>query len=92
MPYFQKRVFEMRVTVASGVKIVDPSKVDSNILETDFEYFRVLEAREDIKLSPEATVIPVWKTPVCKRGILKHPVFNVLNFRGWIKRIFDTVD
>ena len=49
------------------------------------------------RLSPEATVITVWKTPVCKsgickRGILKHPIFNILNFRGWIKRIFDTVD
>ena len=30
----------------------------------------------------EATVIPVWKTPV----------FNVLNFKGWIKRIFDIVN
>ena len=40
----------------------------------------------------EATVIPIWKTSVCKRGILKHPVFNILNFRGWIKRIFNTVD
>ena len=45
---------------------------------------------------PEATVIPVWKTSVCKRGIckgdiLKHPIFNVLNFRGWIKLSFDTV-
>ena len=42
---------------------------------------------KDVPLCPEATLIPVWKTPVCKR-----PVFNVLNFRGWIKRIFDTVD
>ena len=46
--------------------------------------------------SPEATVIPVWKTTICKRGIckrdiLKHPVFNVLNFRGWIKRIYDKI-
>ena len=24
--------------------------------------------------------------------ILKHPIFNILNFRGWIKRIFSTVD
>ena len=43
--------------------------------------------------SPETTVIPVWKTAVCKWGvckwsILKHPIFNVLNFRGWIKCIF----
>ena len=49
------------------------------------------------KSCPEATVIPVWKMAVCKqgdwkRGILKHPIFNVLNFIGWIKPIFDTVD
>ena len=47
--------------------------------------------------SPEATVIPIWKTAICKWGvckwaILKHPIFNVLNFRSWIKLIFDTVD
>ena len=45
---------------------------------------------------PEATVIPIWKTPICKQGackwgILKHPVFNVLNFRGWIKLIYDNL-
>ena len=33
-----------------------------------------------------------FKRGVCKWGILKHPIFNVLNFRGWIKRIFDTTD
>ena len=27
----------------------------------------------------------------CKRSILKHPVFNVLNFRGWIKLICDKI-
>ena len=48
-------------------------------------------------LCPEATVISVWKTPVCKWGvckwgILKCPVSYVLNFRGWIKCIFDTVN
>ena len=37
-------------------------------------------------------MIPVWKTADCKWGNLKHPVFNVLNFRGWMKLIFDTVD
>ena len=31
----------------------------------------------------------VRKRGVCKWGILKHPVFNVLKFRGWIKYIFD---
>ena len=40
--------------------------------------------------SPQATVTTVWKTPVCKRGILKCPVSYVLNFRGLIKLIFDT--
>ena len=57
-------------------------------------YYKSFLANRD---SPEATVITVWKTPICKRGvckrsILKHPVFNILNFRGWIKCIFDTVD
>ena len=50
----------------------------------------VIEVRST--LCPGATVIPIWKTAVCKRGILKHPVFNVLNFRGWIKHIFHTRD
>ena len=26
-----------------------------------------------------------------QRGILKHPIFNVLNFRGWIKLIYDKI-
>ena len=29
-------------------EIVDPRKVDTNFLEANFEYFRVLEARGDI--------------------------------------------
>ena len=31
----------------------------------------------------------VCKKSVCKRGILKYPVFNVLYFRNWIKLIYD---
>ena len=31
------------------------------------------------------------KQGVCKWGILKHPVFNILNFRGWIQLIFDKI-
>ena len=27
-----------------------------------------------------------------KNPVLKHPIFNALNFRGWIKLIYDTVD
>ena len=47
-------------------------------------------------LSPQATVTTVWKTPVCKRGVgkrgnLKCPVSYVLNFRGWIKLIYDKI-
>ena len=46
--------------------------------------------------SPQATVTTVWKTPickrdVCKRGVLKCPVSHVLNFRGWIKLIYDKI-
>ena len=68
-------------------------KVSDDPLHT----LKVHEGKEVVQESPEATVISVWKTPVCKRGackqgILKHPVFNVLNFRSWIKRIFDTVN
>ena len=45
-----------RLTVdrKSGVRaqvspeIFDPRKVDTNFLEADFEYFRVLEARGDV--------------------------------------------
>ena len=48
------------------------------------------------KLSPEAIVTTVWKTAVCKRGVskqavLKYPVSYVLNFRGWIKLIYDKI-
>ena len=48
-------------------------------------------------LCPEAIVISVWKTAICKWGVCiqsisKHPVFNDLSFRGRIKHIFDTVD
>ena len=44
-----------------------------------------------IGLSPKATVTTVWKTPLCKRGVLKCPVSYVLNFRGWIKLIQDKI-
>ena len=49
-----------------------------------------------VRFSPEATVIPIWKTAICKWGIykwgiLKCPVFNVLNFRGWIQLIYDKI-
>ena len=49
-----------------------------------------------IGLSPEATVTTIWKTAVCKRGIskrgiLKCPVFHVLNFGDWIKLIYDNI-
>ena len=48
------------------------------------------------RYSPQATVTTVWKTPickqgVCKRGISKCPVSYVLNFRGWIKLIYDKI-
>ena len=45
-------------------------------------------------LCPEATVPQrlVWKRGVSKRGILKSLVFHVLNFKSWIKLIYDTVD
>ena len=42
-------------------------------------------------LCPQATVTTVWKTPVCKWGILKCPISYVLNFRGWIKLIYDKI-
>ena len=46
--------------------------------------------------SPEATLIPIWKTSVCKRGVckrgfLKCPVSYVLNSRGWIKLIYNKI-
>ena len=46
------------------------------------------------EFDPQVCVVPVTFCPdatVIKWDILKHPVFNILNFRGWIKRIFDTV-
>ena len=43
---------------------------------------------------PEATVtlVPVWKRGVSKRGILKSLVSHFLNFKSWIKLIYDTID
>ena len=45
---------------------------------------------------PEATVTTGWKTAICKWGVLKRdnlkcPVSYVLNFRGWIKLIYDKI-
>ena len=34
---------------------------------------------------------PSLKRGVSKRGILKCPVFHVLNFRGWIYLIYDKI-
>ena len=47
-----------------------------------------------LNFSPEATVtlVPVWKRDVPKRGILKSLVSHVLNFKSWIKLIYDRVD
>ena len=49
------------------------------------------------RISPEATLTPVsktsvWKWGISKRGILQSSVSHVLNFTGWIKLIFNTVD
>ena len=43
---------------------------------------------------PEATftLILVWKWGDSKQGILKSLVSHVLNFKRWIKLIYDTVD
>ena len=54
------------------------------------EYYHLMVKLISKRLCPEATVTPVWKMTICKWGILKHTVFNVLNFRGWIKLIYDT--
>ena len=45
-------------------------------------------------LSPEATVtlVPVWKRGVAKQGTLKSLVSHFLNFKSWIKLIYDTLD
>ena len=32
------------------------------------------------------------QTERLQMGHFETPVFNILNFRGWIKHIFDTVD
>ena len=43
--------------------------------------------------SREATVtlVPIWKRGVSKRGILKSLVSHVLNFKSWIKLIYDKI-
>ena len=45
-------------------------------------------------LCPEATATQrlVWKRGISKRGILKSLVSHFLNFKSWIKLIYDTVD
>ena len=49
------------------------------------------QLQEFIRRSPQTTVTTIWKTPVCKRGIFKRPVSYVMNFRGWIKLIYDKI-
>ena len=44
------------------------------------------------RIGPQGpAAITAWKTLICKRGILKCPVSYVLNFRGWIKLIYDEI-
>ena len=40
-----------------------------------------------------ATVIlvPVWKRDISQRGILKSHISHVLNFKSWIKLIYDKI-
>ena len=65
----------------------------------DFENL-VHDFSEGVRISVQilgATVITIRRTPICRQGvcrggILKHLVFNILYFRGWIKHIFDAVD
>ena len=33
----------------------------------------------------------ICKLGICKWDILKHPIFNILNFRGLIKFIYDKI-
>ena len=44
-------------------------------------------------MSPEATVTQrlIWKRGVPKRGILKSLESHVLNFKSWIKFIYDNI-
>ena len=50
--------------------------------------------RAELSCSPKATVtlVPVWKQGVSKQGILKSIVSHFMNFKSWIKLIYDTVD
>ena len=45
------------------------------------------------QVSPEATVTQrlVWKRGISKWGILKSLVSHVLNFKSWIKLIYDKI-
>ena len=54
-----------------------------------FEDIRIQYQR--LTLYPEATVTTIWKTAICKGGILKCPVSHVVNFRSWIKIIYDKI-
>ena len=56
-----------------------------------YQNYSIIRCWCDRRICPQATVTTVWKTPVCKRGVLKCPVSYVLNFRGWIKLIYDKI-
>ena len=45
-----------------------------------------------IILEATVTLVLIWKQSVSKRGILKSLVSHVLNFKSWIKLIYDTVN
>ena len=85
MPCLQTGVFQMVGTVMPPIT-----------LHRHAIYLWLSHDQEHCTFSPQATVTTVWKTPVCKwgvckRGILKCPVSYVMNFRGWIKLIYDKI-
>ena len=63
--------------------------------EKMMRYKRISQQEPDpLLLSPEATVTPIskypiWKWDVSKWGILKSPISTSLNFKSWIKLIYD---
>ena len=77
------------MNVIYGYPLVQMSFMDRQLTTLDFIYVRAQDIY--ITCSPQATVTTVWKTPICKRGILKCPVSYVLNFRGWIRLIYDKI-
>ena len=91
MPHLETPRFQMRrwVTVAFGLYLWILSEFENNFWGNSSR----LNVKLRIHLCLEATVTQclIWKWGVSKWGILKSLVSHVLNFKSWIKLIYDKI-